>query len=336
MPLMQCWAKFLTFEVVMKKVHLTREQRYTISVMYRQGCTQKMIAEAISKDKSVVSRELKRNANDKGKYFFTCAQQMADMRKERYACPRKFTASMQAFVREKIVSEQWSPKQICGFAGRQGISIVSHERIYRFIREDKLKGGDLWKHTRHRLKHRKRPVGGKQITIKNKVSIEERPAIVDAKTRCGDWEIDTIIGKDGKGAILTITERRTGFLLMEKLPEGKHADALAKAVVRILFAYKRNVHTITSDNGSEFAGHEYIAKMLNADFYFAHPYSSWERGLNEYTNGLIRQYIPKSTDFNLYSNDFIRLVQNKLNTRPREKLNFFTPSKIFYASLYHD
>jgi IS30 family transposase len=145
--------------------------------------------------------------------------------------------------------------------------------------------------------------------------------------------VDTIIGKDGKGAILTLTERLTGFLLMEKLSEGKQAEPLAKVAVRLLFAYKNAVHTITSDNGSEFAEHEYIANKLNADFYFAHPYSSWERGLNEYTNGLTRQYIPKSTDFSLYSNEFIRLVQNKINRRPREKLNFRTPSKIFYASL---
>jgi IS30 family transposase len=135
---------------------------------------------------------------------------------------------------------------------------------------------------------------------------------VETKERCGDWEIDTIIGKDGKGAIVTLTERMTGFLLMEKLPHGKQAEPLSKVVVRLLFAYKNNVHTITSDNGAEFAEHEYIAKNLKASFYFAHPYSSWERGLNEYTNGLIRQYLPKGTDFELYSDDFIRLTRKKI------------------------
>ncbi|KAA6342420.1 hypothetical protein EZS27_009821 [termite gut metagenome] len=138
--------------------------------------------------------------------------------------------------------------------------MVSHERIYQFIRQDKADGGLLWKHTRHKLKHRKRPVTGKQINIKNKVSIELHPAIVDDKERCGDWEIDTIIGKNGKGAILTLTERMTGFLLMEKLPFGKQAEPLSKVVVRLLFAYKQTVHTITPDNGSEFAEHEFIAK----------------------------------------------------------------------------
>jgi IS30 family transposase len=219
--------------------------------------------------------------------------------------------------------------------------MVSRERIYQLIRKDKASGGDLWKHTRHKLKHRKRPVTGKQVTIKNKVSIEQRPSVVEAKERFGDWklrsnrrsQIDTMIGKDGKGAILTITERLTGFLLMEKLPQGKQAEPLAKVVVRLRFAYKNKVHTITSDNGAEFAELEYIADKLKADFCFVHPYSSWQRGLNEYTNGWIRQYIPKSTDFNLYSDEFIKRIQNKINRRPKERLKFRAPSKIFYASL---
>jgi IS30 family transposase len=211
--------------------------------------------------------------------------------------------------------------------------MVSHESIYQLIRQDKKEGGTLWTHTRHKLKHRKRPVSGKQVKIKNKVSIDLRPVIVDKKERCGDWEADTIIGENGKGAILTITERKTDFLLMKKMKGGKQAMSLAKAVIRMLFAYRNNVYTITSDNGPEFAEHELIAKKLKAGFYFAHPYSSWERGLNEYTNKLIRQYVVKGTNFDLYDDDFIRLVQNKINRRPREKLNFYTPSKVFYASL---
>jgi IS30 family transposase len=240
---------------------------------------------------------------------------------------------MKKSIIEKMTKEQWSPKQIAGYSKINNIPMVSHEIIYQLIRQDKKDGGLLWTHTRHRLKHRKRPVSGKQVNIKNKVSIDLRPSIVDTKERCGDWEIDTIIGEDGKGAILTITERKTDFLLMEKMKSGKQAEGLAKAAIRMLFAYRNTVHTITSDNGSEFAEHELIAKKLKANFYFAHPYSSWERGLNEYTNKLIRQYVIKGSNFDLYDSDFIRLVQNKINRRPREKLNFQTPSKIFYASL---
>ena len=240
---------------------------------------------------------------------------------------------MECYIRKKIKENQWSPEQITGHSLENKIPMVSHERIYQLIREDKESGGSLYKHTRHKLKHRKHPVTGKQVNIRNKISIELRPEIVDRKDRLGDWEIDTIIGKEGKGAILTLTERKIGFLLMEKLPCGKQAEPLAKVVVRLLYAYKNHVHTITSDNGSEFAAHETIAKKLNAGFYFAHPYSSWERGLNEYTNGLVRQYILKGTDFKIYSDGFIRQVQYKLNSRPRKKLNFSTPSNLFFASL---
>lgn len=136
-----------------------------------------------------------------------------------------------------------------------------------------------------------------------------------------------------KGAILTIVERKTGFLIAEKLNQGKNAKALAKTLVRLLLPFKEAVHSITSDNGGEFVGHKYTAKMLNAQFYFAHPYSSWERGLNEYTNKLIRQYIPKKESFDKYNNQYIKQVQYDINKRPRKKLNFESPKKIFFASL---
>jgi IS30 family transposase len=316
----------------MRNKQLILSQRYQIQSLLQVDTPKKRIAELAGTSVSSVYREINRNKGKRG-YTAASAQEYCDIRKERYRTRRKMTHSMEKYIREKITSEQWSPQQIVGYAKSQGIPMVSHERIYQLIRKDKADKGILWKHTRHRLKHRKKPVTGKQISIKNKVSIELRPAIVNNRGRCGDWEIDTIIGKDGKGVILTITERLTGFLLMEKLPAGKQAEPLAKVAVRLLYAYKQTVHTITSDNGSEFADHEYIAKKLNAGFYFAHPYSSWERGLNENTNGLIRQYIIKGSDFDLYSDDFIKLVQNKINRRPREKLAFQSPSKIFYASL---
>lgn len=261
------------------------------------------------------------------------AQKLCDERKERFGRARKFTPVVEKIVKDHLQEKQWSAKQIVGYCRSKGITMVSHERIYQYIRQDKQEGGLLWTHTLHKLKHRKRPVGGKQISIKNRVSIDERPAIVDSRQRYGDWEIDTIIGKDQQGAIVTLTERKTDFLLMQKLPQGKQAQPLAEAVVRLLTAYKNTVHTITSDNAAEFAAHEYIARKLNAKFYFAHPYSSWERGLNEYTNKLIRQYIIKGTSFDLYTDEYILLIQNRINRRPREKLDFQTPSKIFFASL---
>lgn len=316
----------------MKNKHLTSEQRYQIEVLLQTDTQIKLIADLLSTSKSTVYREIDRNKSGKT-YNAKHAQSLCVEKKERFGRPRKFTPVVEKLIREKMITEQWSPEQIVGYAKLNNMPMVSPERIYQYIRREKKDGGDLWTHTRHRLKHRKRPVGGEAVTIRNKVSIELRPAIVDAKERCGDWEIDTIIGENQKGAILTITERQTGFLLMEKMKSGKQSEPLAKAAVRMLFAYKNTVHTITSDNGTEFAQHEYIARKLKADFYFAHPYSSWERGLNEYTNKLIRQYVIKGSNFDLYDDEFIRLVQNKINRRPREKLSFQTPSKIFFASL---
>lgn len=157
--------------------------------------------------------------------------------------------------------------------------MVSHERIYQFIRHDKAQGGQLYKQLRHRhrLKHRKRPIG-KHISIKNRISIDQRPEIINNRGRFGNWEIDSIIGKDHKGAIVTIVERTTGFFMMRKLPKGREAKDLSKQGIDMLLPYKNSVLSITSDNGTEFAEHQNIAQKLKTEFYFAHPYSSWERG----------------------------------------------------------
>jgi IS30 family transposase len=240
---------------------------------------------------------------------------------------------MEKKIRDELTTEQWSPEQIKGRADREGIAMVSHERIYQFIRADKARGGMLYKHTRHRLKHRKRPVGESKAIIKDKVSIDSRPAVINLKERFGDWEIDTIIGKQNKGAIVTLVERQTGFLMMENLPLGKSAKGLSKAVIELLRPYKQHVHSITADNGTEFAGHKLIAKKLSAAFFFAHPYSSWERGLNENTNKLIRQYIPKKKSFENYSGQEIKYIQYKINRRPRKKLKYDNPKQLFYANL---
>ena len=241
------------------------------------------------------------------------AHEYANERKERFRRERKLTEEMKRYIVKQLTEEQWSPEQIVGDAKRRGIKMVSTERIYQFIRADKRNKGSLWKHCRHKLKHRKRPVGGKKIIIPDKVSIEERPAVINEKQRFGDWEIDTVVGPENNGAILTATERTTGFLLMKKLPKGKNAKALAQELYYILLPYKKAVLSITSDNGTEFYEHKWIAKMLNTNYYFAHPYSSWERGLNENTNGLIRQYIPKKEHFTKFSNNDIQNFQYKIN-----------------------
>jgi IS30 family transposase len=290
-----------------------------------------MIAEAIGKDKSVVSRELKRNANSKGKYSFEYAQSMAEVRKERMKKPRK----LHPWLKKEIIGlieQGWSPQQIEGRLKLENKPSVSHETIYQIIRQDKTDGGKLYKHTRHQLKHRKRPVGEK-IPIKNRVSIDQRPKIVDTKERFGDWEIDTIAGENNKGAIVTMVERKTAFMMMEKLELGKNAENLTKQVTRMLIAYSNHVHTITADNGTEFADHKTIAKKLKTKFYFTHPYAAWEKGLVENTNKLIRQYIPKKTNFDTIKQQQIKEIQYKINNRPRKKLQFKTPKEIFFLNL---
>ena len=310
--------------------HITREQRYTIARMLQGCCAKKDICIAIVKEKSVLSRELKRNSSRRG-YSAALAHEYAGERKERFGRKRRFTGTIRNHVVKYLTEEQWSPEQIVGDAKKRGVAMVSCERIYQFIRDDKRAGGSLWKHSRHRLKHRKRPVGGKKVIIPDKVSIDQRPEVVNEKKRFGDWEIDTIVGPENNGAILTVTERLTSFLLMKKLPEGKNAKALAKELYYMLLPYKKFVHSITSDNGTEFYEHKWLAKMLHTDYYFAHPYSSWERGLNEYTNGLIRQYIPKKETLNKYSDKDIDFFQHKINRRPRKLLNFENPKNRFFS-----
>lgn len=310
--------------------HLTKEQRYQIKAYLNCGKSKLFIAEALNVDKTTIYRELKRNSKKRGSYNPDFAQELSTERKERFASNRKFTLSIEKYVKEQIEKEQWSPEQIVGYCKSQNIPMVSHERIYAYIRDDKKQGGNLFKHLRHQLKHRKRPVSGKQNTIKDRVSIDLRSAVINNKERFGDWEIDLIIGKDGKGAIVTIVERTTAFFLMRKLPFGKNAKELAENVIDMILPYKEFVHSITSDNGKEFAQHKEISEKLLSQFFFAHPYSSWERGLSEYTNKLVRQYIPKKSIFNTFNDQEIKAIQHKINRRPRKNLNYDNPKNIFY------
>jgi len=310
--------------------HITLEQRYALNAYLICGKTKSEAAKLLSVDRSTVYREIRRNSRKHGVYNPDFANELAEERKERFCKHRKFNIAKQKLIDNWIKQEQWSPEQIKGYCDRNKIEMVSHERIYQYIREDKLNGGEIYKHLRHKLKHRKRPVSGKHEVIKNRVSIDDRPDVINNKERFGDWEIDLIVGKNNKGAMVTIVERTTAMILIRKLDNGKNADSLADNVINMLLPYKDIVKSITSDNGSEFARHEKIARKLNTQFYFAHPYSSWERGLSEYSNKLIRQYIPKKTNFHIFDEKFTEEVQHKINRRPRKNLNFNTPKNVFF------
>ena len=204
---------------------------------------------------------------------------------------------------------------------------------YKFIHQDKKKGGDLYTYTRHKLKHRNRELYNYKEKIADKKSIDERPAIVSQKTEFGHWKIDLIVGAGNKGAILTMVEISTKMLFMKKLKEGKKAKPLADELIDMMLPYKNCIKTITCDNGREFSDFKRIEKKLGIQIYFAHPYCSWERGLSEHTNGLVRQYIPKETDFKDITNQEIKKYQYKINNRPRKVLKFKKPKDLFYQNV---
>lgn len=307
----------------MKYNHLTSEQRYTIDVLLRQKKSRKEISQTIGVSESTLSREIRRNSGQRG-YHWQQAQVKAADRQRRLQNYRNLTMEIRKLIRSKITEEQWSPAQIVGYLRRKGKPAVCVETIYAYIRADKENGGDLWMHCRHQLKHRRRQVSAPYVAVQNRTMIDERPADWDGSTP-GDFEMDTIVGKDGKGAIVTLVERNTNFTMARKLPEGKNAKALAQAVILMLLPYIGRIRSITTDNGSEFAEHLKIAKRLKTKIFFAHPYSSWEKGCIEYHNKLIRQYIPKGIDFDNVSDQMIKEIIIKLNRRPRLKLGFSTP-----------
>lgn len=310
---------------------LTSEQRYTISVLLSKGLKKKEIAEAIGVSNSTITRELQRNSSKRGVYKWEIAQKQLKKRSKRTPGNRAISKAIWSSVKHYLVDEQWSPEQISGHLAKDGIKI-SHETIYAWIREDKRNRGTLYKHLRHRLKHRKKYVGAGRSCIINRKSIHERPAEADGK-RFGDLEMDTIVGPNNQQAIVTLVDRNTNMLFMKKLKYGKDAKSLALTVIEMLKPIKKKLKTITTDNGKEFSAHEIISEALGVDVFFTDPYSSWQKGAIENANGLIRQYIPKKVSFNDYDDKDIKDIEEKINRRPRKKLGFETPierfSKIF-------
>ena len=232
-------------------------------------------------------------------------------------------------VIESKLRVEWSPEQISGWLLYDQDLLISHESIYLHIWADKRAGGDLFTYLRHQGKKYNKRRNGKSTRgqIKNRVSIDDRPQVVDDKSRIGDWEIDTVIGKGHSGALVTIVERVTKLTVSSRVNSKSAAD-VTQATIALLKPFEDVVHTITADNGKEFAYHEEISKALSTEVYFAHPYSSWERGLNENTNGLLRQYFPKNTDFKKVEQIEVRRALRRLNSRPRKDLDFKTPAQL--------
>lgn len=311
--------------------HLTIEERYQIKAYKAVGYKNHEIAKEINVHPSTIGRELKRNC---GKITDTYVPIWADnYAKERRIIQsrnanKKLTKELQ-FLVDKYLKKDWSPEQVSGVLESRHNIYISYVSLYRFIYQEKINGGELYKYLRHSNNKRVKYGTKYQGRIKDRVSISKRPKVVDDKSRIGDFEADTIIGAGKKGAIITIVDRKSMYLKMS-VPSTKKADETAKKMVELLTPFKDRIHTITTDNGFEFAEHKKVSKTLNCDYYFCHPYSSWERGLNENINGLIRQYIPKGSSFENLTKKDIQVIENKLNHRPRKSLNWRTPYEAFH------
>ena len=305
---------------------LTQEERYQISALMKIGTTQSEIARQLGRNRSTINREVRRNAKA-GRYDGAKAQRTSDRRRRGARKFHKRYESLIAWVEARL-NEQWSPEQIAGSLKALDYPLVSHEWIYRHVARDQAQGGTLYLHLRQRKKkYRKRYGSGKRTCrIPNRVGIEQRPAVVDDRSRVGDWEGDTVVGQ-GPAALVTVVERKSGFVTLRKVARST-ADLTAQALVSALGSWPGPLETLTLDNGTEFAAHESVSDKLGCDIFFARPYHSWERGTNENANGLVRQYFPKGTDFSQVSDEAIRDVEDKLNLRPRKRLGFRAPIEL--------
>ena len=318
----------------MQQKQLTQKERYHIWASLKRGVTQKEIAKSIGVHPSTICREIQRNKDSiTGEYHYAFAQTKAQRRQQSKTKYTVFTSKIKTYIKNKL-KEDWSPEQISGRMKLDNGFTVCHETIYRYIYYNKLRGGRLYKHLRHKNKkyHNRSNKYQRRGIIIDRVSIDKRPKIVERKNRIGDFEIDTVIGRHHVGALVTVVDRKSKFTLIKKV-ESKKAEEVTKALIDMLRPLKTITKTITSDNGKEFAYHKEVSETLDTNFYFAHPYSSWERGLNEHTNGLIRQYLPKKTELTQVSKEEIITIQDKLNHRPRKVLNYRTPYEVFFTEV---
>ena len=315
-------------------VHLTPEEREIIAQMHWDGKMQTQIADRLGRDKSTISRELRRNRSRNG-YWAVAADGKARLRRSE----RPWVAKMQRpevrrYVRDRL-RRRWSPDQIAGrsrsdFPGDRR-RWISHQTIYAWIDAEEA-GGKHWRRYLRRM-GRKRPEWEKRGRIRTGTSIEGRPAVVDRRGRFGDWEGDTIVGASRRGGAVTLVERKSGYLLLGKVPTLQAATVRQTAAELYRTTPPKLRKTLTLDNGKEFAEHERLTEEAALKIYFAKPYCAWQRGTNENTNGLVRQFFPKGTDLVGIPNHRFTKVQQLLNDRPRKRLGYRTPNEVLASRL---
>ncbi len=312
--------------------HLTYEERCQIGALKESGLSDGAIAARLGRDRTSVWRELRRNGGGGG-YSPGEAQGRAEARRGAASgVPRRMTPDRWARV-EGLLAEGWSPEQVAGRLRLEGGWTVGRQWIYERVRADRKAGGKLFLLLRRRGK-RPNWRGGRHSGrghIPGRVDISERPEEAGSRERVGDWEADTIIGKGHSGAVVSLVDRASKYTYLQRV-DRRTSAAVSAAMVDLLRPSAAPVHTITADNGKEFAGHAGVAEALGAAFFFATPYHSWERGLNEHTNGLVRQYLPKGTDLRAVTDAEVRAVQDRLNARPRRVLGYRTPAEVFHEA----
>lgn len=308
---------------------LTQSQRYHLYEMIQLQMLQKDMAQVLGVHPSTISREIKRNRGKRGNYI-KGAHQLALARRQNKS-KRHISDECWALV-EEYLRFDISPEQVATRLKYLRHFTPSPEWIYQYIAKDKQQGGDLHTHLRGKHKHRKKYGGVRKQShsIRNRVSISERPAIVDERSRFGDIEADTVIGKPGGKVLVTLVERKSKLSFIG-LSENKSAKSVKEVIINLLLSLSSTIKTLTYDNGPEFAEHEAIDEALKTQGYFADPYASWQRGLNENTNGLIRQYLPKKTSFDNLTQETIEWIMNRLNNRPRKTLGGMTPNEVFFS-----
>ena len=313
--------------------HLTYGSRCQIYALRKSGMSIRGVSRSLAVSASTVSRELRRNCGLRG-YRMKQAQRLSEARRRMASSrPRKLTAELWAWIEGKL-GLQWSPEQIAGRMRLEGGVSVGKTWIYRQVWKDRADGGTLHRHLRRRGKkaNRRGRGGAGRGVIPGRVDISERPAVVESKERVGDWELDTIVGARHRGALVSVVDRCSKFAFLRRVPR-KTSSAVGGAVLACLRPLSALAHTLTADNGKEFAGHRAVAEGLSAGFFFARPYHSWERGLNEHTNGLVRQYFPKAMEFTGLDDARVEWVQHLLNGRPRRVLGYRTPAEVFGEAL---
>lgn len=317
--------------------HFTQMDRIMLSALKGKGYTQEEIAKEIGKDQSAISRELSRNKNENEKYHAGNARRKTRKRREKANQKLKRIANdewLEKYINKKI-KKYWSPEQIAGRARKEYKVIVCHETIYQYIYQERP---ELRKYLRCKKGRYRRRYGTKaskkQRDEAKKTRIDKRPTVVEKRKRVGDFEGDTIVGKKGSGSLATHVDRKSGYTFIDYVEKATAEAVKEKTIKRLNRLSKQKRHTITYDNGPEFSEYELIGRETKTEIYFAYPYHSWERGTNENTNGLIRQFFPKKSSFADITEQGTRRVERLLNTRPRKRLAYLTPVEVFSKNMH--